>query len=101
DWDRDRRPVEAGTLVWMDEERWLPAVTASAFAGVLVDPSRQTVWQALASGIPAVTIGEGSAKLRDLGVEPETATYVADDWEAVSEQWDRWEAEAFTWRDQQ
>ena len=101
DWDRDRRPVEAGTLVWMDEERWLPAVTASAFAGVLVDPSRQAVWQALASGLPAVTIGVGSAKLRDLGVEPETATYVAEDWEAVSEQLGRWEAEPFTWRDQQ
>ncbi|MEF8793149.1 hypothetical protein [Thiohalorhabdus sp.] len=101
EWDRDRQPVEPGTLVWMDEERWLPAVTASAFAGVLGDPSREAVWQALASGLPLVAIGRAPGRLRDLGVDPDTATRAADTWEEVSDNWARWEAEAFTWRDQQ
>ena len=101
EWDRDRRPVAPGTLVWMDEARWLPAVTASAFAGVLVAPSRTAVWQALASGLPAVATGQAPAILRDLGVDPEAATVLAEDWQAVGAQWAQWEAEAFAWRDQQ
>lgn len=101
EWDAERQPVAPGTLVWMDEERWLPAVTASAFAGVLVAPTRAVVWQALASGLPAVASGSAPDTLRDLGVDPEAATALAGDWEAVSELWARWQDEAFAWRDQQ
>jgi hypothetical protein len=101
EWDRERRPVDPGTLVWMDEERWLPAVTASAFAGVLSEPSRPAVWQALASGLPTVATGEAPGRLRDLGVDPEGATALAADWAEVDGFWEQWAAEAFAWRDQQ
>lgn len=101
EWDSDRKPVEPGTLVWMDEGRWLPAVTASAFAGGLVDPSREAVWQALASGLPLVAMGRAPAQLRDLGVDPEAATRMVGAWQEVGDHWSRWEAEAFTWRDRQ
>ncbi|HKJ71161.1 MAG TPA: hypothetical protein VKA55_05370, partial [Gammaproteobacteria bacterium] len=101
EWDRERRPLEPGTLVWMDEERWLPAVSASAFAGVLVDPSRTALWQALASGLPTVATGSAPATLRDLGVDPEAATALAADWDGVDECWAHWRQQAFAWRDQQ
>jgi len=101
EWDRHRRPVEQGTVVWMDEARWLPAVTASAFAGVLVDPSRTAIWQALASGLPTVATGSAPERLADLGVDPEAATALAEDWTEVTDLWAQWEDQAFAWRDQQ
>ena len=101
EWDRDRRPVDPGSLVWMDEDRWLPAVTASAFAGVMTAPPREAVWQALASGLPTVATDGAPDRLRDLGVDPEGATALARDWQEVTAFWARWEGEAFAWRDQQ
>lgn len=101
EWDRERQPVAPGTLVWMDEERWLPAVTASASAGVLGDPGRGAIWQALASGLPTVVMGSAPSRLRDLGVDPESATTVAEDWGEAEELWTEWVGQPFVWRDRQ
>ncbi|KPV41598.1 hypothetical protein AN478_00450 [Thiohalorhabdus denitrificans] len=101
EWDRERDPVEPGTVVWMDEDRWLPAVSASAFAGCLWQGRRTDLWQALASGLPLVVGPEAAATLRDLGVDPDAGAVVAGDWAAAERQWAHWAEEAFAWRDQQ
>ncbi|MFA9461544.1 hypothetical protein [Thiohalorhabdus methylotrophus] len=101
DWDRTRQPVAPDTLVWMDTDQWLPAVTASAFAGCQWEGRRPALWQALASGLPLAVGPAAAAKLRDLGVDPQVAAVPVEDWEAVSRQWEQWSEEAFAWRDQQ
>ena len=100
-WDAYRRPVEPGTVVWMDEERWLPAVAASAFAAALWRGERHALWQALAAGVPALVGDKADEQLRDLGVPMDTGALTAPDWETVEAQWGEWEGHPFAWRDQQ
>ena len=101
EWDRGREPVPRGTLVWMDEPRWLPAVAASAFAAVLWRPGREALWQALAAGLPTLTGGKATARLRDLNVEVEAAAPEVPDWAAAEAGLSDWEERVFEWRDQQ
>lgn len=100
-WDAYRRPVEPGTVVWLDEARWLPAVAASAFAAALWRDDRHALWEALAAGVPALVGGAAGERLRDLGVAMDTGALTAPDWETVEAQWAEWEGHPFTWRDQQ
>jgi hypothetical protein len=100
EWDQGREPLAPGTVVSVDESRWLPAVTASAFAGCLWRGSRESLWQALASGLPLVAGPAAQRLMADLGVEPEAAVAVSD-WDEVEIQWAAWEAQPFAWRDQQ
>jgi len=99
-WDESREPLAPGQGVRWDERRWLAAVTASAFAGVLWHGERERLWQALASGLPLVAGPEAMRYLADLGVEPEAAV-AATTWAEVEAQWAEWEAHSFAWRDGQ
>lgn len=45
-----RTAIPAGSVVAVDDARWLPAIAASASAIHLIDPSPLEFWQALASG---------------------------------------------------
>jgi hypothetical protein len=47
-----RGPVDAGTVLLVDDERWLPAVAAASAAIHLGDAGREVLWQALAGGAP-------------------------------------------------
>ncbi len=101
EWNSSRAPVPPGTLIWMDEERWLPAVAASAFAGALWRGERGPLWQALASGLPVLAGGEARTLVGDLGIEPDEAVPTVPDWGAVEAQWQHWEDRVFEWRDRQ
>lgn len=46
----DRTPPAAGTVMWLDDPRWLPAVAAASTAAHLADAPRWVAWQALAGG---------------------------------------------------
>jgi hypothetical protein len=52
-----RNPIAPGSLVLLDDARWLPAIAASVMATHLVQAKRLHLWQALAGGCP-VTLGE-------------------------------------------
>lgn len=48
----DRTPLPDGTLMWLDDPKWLPAIAAASRAAHLVDAPRWVAWQALAGGSP-------------------------------------------------
>ncbi|MHB8253332.1 MAG: glycosyltransferase N-terminal domain-containing protein [Acidiferrobacter sp.] len=50
DWDRNRDPLAPGAIVWVDDERFWPALAVSCTAIHVVRPSEQLLWAALAGG---------------------------------------------------
>lgn len=46
----DRRPFADGSIVWIDEDKWLPAIAVSVTGAHFAQPSRKPLWQALAGG---------------------------------------------------
>ncbi len=46
----NREPLLPGSVVWVDDPRWLPAVAASSTAIWLEQPERAVLWQAMAGG---------------------------------------------------
>lgn len=48
----DRTPLAPGTLVWVDEPRWYPALAVSSDFIHLASAPREVLWQALAGGVP-------------------------------------------------
>ena len=48
----DRTPLASGSVILVDEPRWLPAVAAAAQGAHLIAPERYIVWQAAALGCP-------------------------------------------------
>ncbi len=67
-WDQDRRPLVPGDVVWVDEQRFWPALAASCAAIHLMAPSESLLWAALAGG--RVVTAEDVAALDLLGVAP-------------------------------
>ena len=49
-WNEDRRPLAPGSVVWVDEERFWPALAASCTAVHLIRPSEPLLWAVLAGG---------------------------------------------------
>lgn len=49
-WDKARRPLAPGSVVWVDEERFWPALAASCTAIHLTAPSEPLLWAALGGG---------------------------------------------------
>ncbi|MDA8191093.1 glycosyltransferase N-terminal domain-containing protein [Acidiferrobacter thiooxydans] len=49
-WNEDRRPLAPGSVVWVDEERFWPALAASCTAIHLMMPPEPLLWAALAGG---------------------------------------------------
>ncbi len=49
-WDRTRHPVPPGTIMWVDEERYWPALAASCTAIHLNAPAEPLLWAVLAGG---------------------------------------------------
>ncbi len=68
DWDRDRAPLAPGSIVWVDEERFWPALAASCTAIHLVAPPEPLLWAALAGG--RVVTAEDVRGLDLLGAAP-------------------------------
>lgn len=56
-WNRD--PLPPGSVVRVDEDKWLPAVAASSTAIWLDQPERAVLWQAMAGG-SAVSLSPAS-----------------------------------------
>lgn len=46
----DRSPVADGRVVWVDDEKWLPAISAAVTATHLARIDPATMWQAMAGG---------------------------------------------------
>ncbi|MDR3393322.1 MAG: glycosyltransferase N-terminal domain-containing protein [Sulfuriferula sp.] len=46
----DRTPIAGGSIVWVDDEKWLPAISAAVTATHLADIVPVTLWQAMAGG---------------------------------------------------
>lgn len=53
----DRSPLAPGTILHLDDRRWLAAAASAAHAVHLAAPDRQALWQGLAGGA-AVSLGE-------------------------------------------
>ncbi|HUW97721.1 MAG TPA: hypothetical protein VMV40_02610 [Acidiferrobacter sp.] len=49
-WDQDRKPLPVGAVVWVDDERFWPALAASCTGVHLVHPPERLLWAALAGG---------------------------------------------------
>ncbi len=52
----DRSPVDRGSIVWVDDEKWLPAISAAVTATHFVTIDTAVLWQAMAGGA-AVSCG--------------------------------------------
>jgi len=50
EWDRERAPLPPGSIVWVDEERFWPALAASATATHMQRPKEALAWAAMAGG---------------------------------------------------
>jgi hypothetical protein len=46
----DRSPIAGGTVVWVDDSKWLPAISAAVTATHLVTIDPAILWQAMAGG---------------------------------------------------
>ena len=46
----DRSPVSDGTIIWVDDEKWLPAISAAVTATHFVKIDSVILWQAMAGG---------------------------------------------------
>ncbi len=49
-WDRERQPLPRGAVVWVDDERFWPALAASCHGLHLSRPPEPLLWAALAGG---------------------------------------------------
>ena len=49
-WDRKRNPLPVGAIVWVDDERFWPALAASCTGVHVVCPSEELLWTVLAGG---------------------------------------------------
>ena len=49
-WDRDRQPLSRGAVVWVDDDRFWPALAASCHGIHLSQPPEPLLWAALAGG---------------------------------------------------
>lgn len=49
-WDRERQPLPRGAVVWVDDERFWPALAASCHGIHLLKPPETLLWAALAGG---------------------------------------------------
>lgn len=79
-----RAPIAPGTVVVVDETRWLPAVAVSSNAIHLVRSDRLTFWQALTGGCPLSLAQQGPlAYLNDAA----PALLVTDDIARVLHEW--------------
>ncbi len=67
-WDKDRGPLAPGTVVWVDEERFWPALAASCAGIHLSAPPESLLWAALAGG--RVVTAEHTQSLDLLGTAP-------------------------------
>ncbi len=70
-----RTPLAGGSVVLLDEYRWLSAVAASSDAIHVMDTDAWTFWQVLAGGCP-VSVSDRTAVLRRF--DSDTAVGVAD-----------------------
>jgi len=59
-----REPLRAGTVVWVDDPRWIPAIAAAAAGAYLTAAEAWTMWQALAAGVPIALGPDLAARLR-------------------------------------
>ncbi|WP_298139104.1 hypothetical protein [Acidiferrobacter sp.] len=75
-WDGDRRALAPGSVIWVDEERFWPALAASCTAIHLTAPAEPLLWAALAGG--RATSASDVAGL-DLPGAPPLARIAADD----------------------
>lgn len=46
----DRSPIKDGSIVWVDDSKWLPAISAAVTATHLVGVDPAVLWQAMAGG---------------------------------------------------
>lgn len=46
----DRTPIPGSSIVWVDDEKWLPAISAAVTATHLAETHPVTLWQAMAGG---------------------------------------------------
>ncbi len=60
-WDRGR--LAPGTIVLVDDRRWLPAITAGAQGGYLAEADRSALWQGLAAGVALLAAPEVIARV--------------------------------------
>ncbi len=71
-WNEDRRPLAPGSVVWVDEERFWPALAASCTAIHVTAPSETLLWAVLAGGrvVSAARVAmldlPGAAPLREV-----------------------------------
>lgn len=82
-WDRSVLP--AGSIIALDEDKWLPAIAASVSATQLESPLACVLWQAMAGGA-AVTHDGGcalpSGELTSVLGEARTPAAVLDAWQS-------------------
>jgi hypothetical protein len=99
EWDRGY--PEPGTVLWADDQQWLPAVAASANAAFLAEDAPGHLWSALAQGVP-LTLGRSAVTgLADRGVDAEAAGDAVSDAEQAAAQWVAWQETPFALRDRQ
>jgi hypothetical protein len=79
-----RAPIAPGTVVVVDEARWLPAVAVSSNAIHLVRSDRLAFWQALTGGCPLSLGQRGSLAYLN---EPEPTLLITDDIAQVLQEW--------------
>ncbi|HUW98919.1 MAG TPA: hypothetical protein VMV40_08795 [Acidiferrobacter sp.] len=83
-WDKDRRPLPVGAVVWVDDERFWPALAASCTAVHLVHPSERLLWAALAGGrVVSVRRIEDLALLRPAPIPERPDADVWGYWEGL------------------
>lgn len=79
-----RAPIAPGTVVVVDEARWLPAVAVSSNAIHLMRSDRLAFWQALTGGCPLSLAQQGPLAYLN---EPAPALLVTDDIARVLHEW--------------
>lgn len=87
----DRTPLAPGSVVLIDEWRWLPAIAAASTAAHLAHPGGFVFWQALAGGCPLSFSGRHLAQHRvnepvpaDMLVVPENRAQLFSFWSACA-----------------
>ena len=79
----NRRPLDAGSVVWADEPRWYGAIASSVAGGHLAQCAQATLWSALSGG-SAISIAPGLESLH-----PDLAEKLqqVEDSDSVLQQW--------------
>lgn len=89
-----RGPLDAGTIVWVDDRRWTAAIAAAAAGAYLQEAQAPTVWQALAAGVPMALEPQLAARLRGRYEDFEGIGTPVPDPGAALARWRRWREDA-------